>query len=56
MQLYALMVDVQTMYFVQPSGSSLHFAQAHIAQAHHVFAMDTVALIQVVLPDSQVGQ
>ena len=34
----------------------VHLAQTTIAQSHHIVAMDAVAFVQVIVPDSQVGQ
>ena len=34
----------------------VHLAQTAIAQSHHIVAMDAVAFVQVIVPDSQVGQ
>ena len=50
------MIDIQLYDFIQKAGSFRDFIQSQITQSHHIIAMNAVPLVQVVFPNSQIGQ
>ena len=49
-------VHVHILYFLEESEPLLGIAQADVSEGQHEVAMDGVLLLQVAVPDEQVGQ
>ena len=55
MALHALMVDVQSLCGLEMLFGIFAIAESQISQSHHVVAMYLIPLVQIVLPDQQIG-
>ena len=56
MDLPTLMVHIQCSHLIEKSGCFDRLVQSQVAKSHHIVAMDAVTLVQIVFPDSQIGQ
>jgi hypothetical protein len=49
-------IDVEAQYLREEVVSFLGVAQSAITQSHYIATVNAIALVEVVVPDSQVGE